>query len=138
MKRYAPIGNFERQTTWCPLYIAWQVLDEARDYFRTEFSERYAEQLAARAERVFAVNLFWQRRYKRTNGREELLASMRHWLTGVLAREKPALFSALPESYKLGQPLPEYPPRTSVKRARPPTSASLPQFFVHGWELLLA
>lgn len=133
MKRYAPIGNFERQTTWCPLYIAWQVLDEARDYFRTEFSERYAEQLAQRAERVFAVNPFWQRRYRRAKGREELLASMRHWLAGVLAREKPALFRALPESYKLGEPLPDHPPVPS----RPSTAVARPSCFVHGWELLV-
>lgn len=136
MKRYAPIGNFERHTTWCPLYLAWQVLDEARDYFRTEFSERYAEQLAGRAERVFAVNPFWQRRYRRANGREELLASMRHWLAGVLAREKPALFRALPESYKPGKPLPVHPPGGLVEVAVPPAPLSLPRFFVHGWELL--
>lgn len=137
MKRYAPIGNFERQTTWCPLYIAWQVLDEARDYFRTEFSERYAEQLAARAERVFALNPFWQRRYRRANGREELLASMRHWLAGVLAREKPTLFRALPEGYKLGQPLPLQ-PLDSHKRNLSKNSSVLPRFFVHGWDLLSA
>ena len=136
MKRYAPIGNCERHTTWCPLYIAWQVLDEARDYFRTEFSERYAEQLAARAERVFAVNPFWQRRYRRATGREELLASMRHWLTGVLAREKPALFRALPESYKMGQPLPFLPPVSLAKKTPRPAPMSLPRFFVHGWELI--
>ena len=136
MKRYAPIGNFERHTTWCPLYIAWQVLDEARDYFRTEFSERYAEQLAARAERVFAVNAFWQRRYRRANGREELLASMRHWLAGVLAQEKPALFRALPDTYKLGQPLPDQ-PLTRRKQASPRIIAAYPaKHFVHGWELL--
>lgn len=137
MKRYAPIGNFERHTTWCPLYIAWQVLDEARDYFRTEFSERYSEQLAERAERVFAANPFWQRRYRRANGREELLASMRHWLAGVLAREKPALFRALPESYKLGQALPlqpAEPPKPNQRKA----DLGLPTYFVHGWELLIA
>jgi hypothetical protein len=136
MKRYAPIGNFERHTTWCPLYIAWQVLDEARDYFRTDFSERYAEQLAQRAERVFTVNPFWQRRYKRANGREELLASMRHWLAGVLAREKPVLFRALPESYKLGQPLPDYLPAVAVIKPSKPVRSCLPRSFVHGWKLL--
>jgi hypothetical protein len=33
--------------------------------------------------------------------------SMRHWLAGVLARERPALFRALPESFKVGHPLPQ-------------------------------
>jgi hypothetical protein len=31
----------------------------------------------------------------------------RHWLAGVLARERPALFRDLPESFKVGQPLPQ-------------------------------
>jgi hypothetical protein len=46
MKRkiYAPVAEFERQTSYCPrkaaprggpLYLAWRILDEARDYFRT-------------------------------------------------------------------------------------------------------
>jgi len=32
---------------------------------------------------------------------------MRHWLAGVLAKERPALFRDLPESFKIGQPLPQ-------------------------------
>jgi len=32
---------------------------------------------------------------------------MRHWLTGVLAKECPALFRDLPESFKIGLELPE-------------------------------
>jgi hypothetical protein len=34
---------------------------------------------------------------------------MRHWLAGVLAGENPALFRELPESFKVGHPLPEKP-----------------------------
>jgi hypothetical protein len=34
---------------------------------------------------------------------------MRHWLAGVLARERPVLFHDLPESFKVGHPLPETP-----------------------------
>ena len=34
-KIYAPVTEFERQTSYCPLYLAWRILDEARDYFRT-------------------------------------------------------------------------------------------------------
>jgi hypothetical protein len=34
---------------------------------------------------------------------------MRHWLAGVLAKEQPALFRALPDSYKVGAPLPPQP-----------------------------
>jgi hypothetical protein len=34
---------------------------------------------------------------------------MRHWLASVLARERPALFRDLPESFKVGHPLPMKP-----------------------------
>jgi len=34
---------------------------------------------------------------------------MRHWLASVLARERPALFRDLPESFKVGHPLPAHP-----------------------------
>jgi hypothetical protein len=44
---------------------------------------------------------------------------MRHWLAGVLAREQPALFRDLPESFRVGMPLPLQPlsrPRRIRKR----------------------
>jgi hypothetical protein len=144
MKRkiYEPVREFERATSYCPLYLAWRIVDEARDYFRTPIPEAFADQLARRAEAVFAKSAlssakwrrgngrggasskplspalspfggarvkrtFWQRKYQSARGREYILSSMRHWLAGVLARERPALFRALPESFKVGHPLPE-------------------------------
>jgi hypothetical protein len=53
-KIYAPVTEFERQTSYCPLYLAWRILDEARDYFRTPIPEAFADKLAHRAEAVFA------------------------------------------------------------------------------------
>jgi hypothetical protein len=134
-KRYESVREFERQTSYCPLYLAWRIVDEARDYFRTSWvpspgtrqghlirpldtfspsdaekaclmSEELADKLARRAEAVFAHQPFWQRKYQSARGREYILMSMRHWLAGVLARERPALFRALPESFKIGHPLP--------------------------------
>jgi hypothetical protein len=46
---------------------------------------------------------------------------MRHWLAGVLAKERPALFRELPESFKVGQPLPAH--STLQKRAPLPGPA---------------
>jgi hypothetical protein len=43
---------------------------------------------------------------------------MRHWLAGVLARERPAMFRALPESFKIGLELPEK-PRISGRASAP-------------------
>ena len=73
------------------------------------FSETYADKLAQRAERVFANHPFWQRKFQSAAGREHMLSGMRHWLAGVLAKEQPALFRDLPDSYKVGAPLPPQP-----------------------------
>src|ERR1039457_3386469 len=64
MKRkiYEPVREFERQTSYCPLYLAWRILDEARDYFRTPIPEAFADKLAHRAEAVFAHHPFWARK----------------------------------------------------------------------------
>jgi hypothetical protein len=41
MKRkiYAPATEFERQTSYCPLYLAWRIVDEVRDHFQTPIPE---------------------------------------------------------------------------------------------------
>jgi hypothetical protein len=112
-KNYAPVTPFERQTSHCPLYVAWLVLDEARDYFRTNWvpspgsrkghlirpadtfspsdaekadlmGEGLADKLAQRAEMVFANHPFWQRKFQSAAGREHLLSGMRHKRDGRL------------------------------------------------------
>src|ERR1035438_8429285 len=164
-KNYAPVTRFERQTSHCPLYVAWVVLDEARDYFRTNLvpspgsrkghlirpldtcspsdaekadlmGEGLADKLAQRAEMVFANQPFWQRKFQSAAGREHLLSGMRHWLAGVLAKEQPALFRDLPDSYKVGAPLPPQPlSRPKKIRKRNPPARPF-KHFVHGCELL--
>jgi hypothetical protein len=132
-KIYAPVTEFERQTSYCPLYLAWRILDEARDYFRTswvpspgsatlshQMGEGLADKLAHRAEAVFAHHPFMQRQFKSASGRAAILMFMRHWLAGVLAKERPALFHGLPESFKVGEPLPPSDSGT-LTRSRPLT-----------------
>jgi hypothetical protein len=122
MKRkiYEPVTDFERATSYCPLYLAWRILDEARDYFRTPIPEAFADKLAHRAEAVFAHHPFMQRQFKSASGQAAILMFMRHWLAGslssvaahcegrMLARERPTLFRDLPESFKVGHPLPAH------------------------------
>jgi hypothetical protein len=87
---------------------------------------------------------FWWRKFQ---NREFILMSMRHWLAGVLARERPALFRDLPESFKVGHPLPQKqggaaaPPYLKTVgltcRSAPKSGRSRPAIrFVHGCELL--
>jgi hypothetical protein len=70
---------------------------------------------------------------------------MRHWLAGVLAKEQPALFRDLPDSYKVGHPLPCRPvaavcdrrSRSNFKARRSQSAATTAKLhFVHGCELL--
>jgi len=50
-----PVREFEQATSYCPLYLAWRIVDEARDYFRdANPGRRFADKLARRAEAVFA------------------------------------------------------------------------------------
>jgi hypothetical protein len=176
-KIYAPVTEFERQTSYCPLYLAWRILDEARNYFQTPIPEAFADKIAHRAEAVFARHPFWarkatprarsckasnfaeasmdrsprdeERQFQSQRQREFILTSMRHWLAGVLAKERPALFRDLPESFKLGQPLPMKPnpwrgsPGVSPHQiqkimGRKPGLSRPVSRFVHGCELLPA
>ena len=143
-KVFAPVTEFERATSYCPLYLAWRILDEARDYFRTPIPEAFADKLAHRAEAVFAHHPSWQRWFKSRHGRDAILISMRHWLAGVLAKENPALFRDLPESFKVGYPLPAHALTRPALRGHPlpsdgrgiTESENHRPRFVHGCELL--
>jgi hypothetical protein len=154
MKRkiYEPVREFERATSYCPLYLAWRIVDEARDYFRTEIPESYARKLARRAEAVFAHHPSWAReatprgpagarqQFQCQRQREFILKFMRHWLAGVLARENPVLHRQLPESFKIGLELP--PGAHGVTRPTIGSQGRSPhqpiRRFVHGCELLMA
>jgi hypothetical protein len=64
---------------------------------------------------------------------------MRHWLAGVLAKEQPALFRDLPDSYKVGAPLPQKKvgtPRCGVRTSQRDVPTKQKLHFVHGCELL--
>ena len=145
-KIYASVTEFERQTSYCPLYLAWRIVDEARDYFRTPIPEAFADKLAHRAEAVFAHHPFMQRQFKSASGRAAILMFMRHWLAGVLAKERPALFRDLPESFKVGHPLPDHSLTRPALRGHPLLSdgrgvterGNHRQRFVHDCELLPA
>ena len=138
---HAGVTDFERKTSYCPLYVAVMVLDEASLYFRVRLPDSLADTLAERVARVFAHQPLWRKRIQGRNGHGWLKCFMRHWLASALAAERPAVFRALPDSFKIGQPL----PARSLTRLRHPLSSDgrgatkrgnqRPRF-VHGCELL--
>jgi hypothetical protein len=141
---------------------------EACDYFCTPIPEAFADQLAHRAEAVFARHPFWARKaapragsfkatprdgsrqFQSQRQREFILMFMRHWLAGVLAKERLVLFRDLPESFKVGHPLPQkhiggavappyHKPKTVGQTCRSASKSGLSRpvsRFVHGCELL--
>jgi hypothetical protein len=88
------------------LYIAILVTDEVQHHFRVSLPDSFSDQLAERAERVFAHNPLWRRRIKRKHGLDWLQAFMRHWLASMLLKRRRDLFDQLPNSFKVGHPLP--------------------------------
>ncbi len=105
-KQYTPVGPVERVTGLCPLYLAFIVTDEVRHYCQADLPDSFSDQLAERAEKVFAHNDDWRRKIKGRHGRDWLLAFMRHWLAAMLWKQRSELFVQLPNSFKIGHPLP--------------------------------
>ena len=128
-KQYAPVSPLQKATGIVPLYIAWYITDELEHYFWVTLPEDVCYRLADRAERAWAHNANWRRKLKGPYGREWLRLFMRHWLSGLLYKEWPGLFRQLPDSYKIGHPLPlrDTPRRQSEPaRTRPTTKTSVP------------
>ncbi|MCU0785389.1 MAG: hypothetical protein MUF81_15315 [Verrucomicrobia bacterium] len=111
--KYSPVGPFEIATSFCPLNVADVIVHEVSCSFRVRLPDRLADELAGRAERVFAHQPLWRRRIQGRNGYGWLKCFMRHWLASALAAERPSLFRELPDSFKIGHPLPPHSPPTN-------------------------
>lgn len=138
MKTYVPVGNFERQTTFCALLVAELVVRELEVYLQESLPPAFAEQIAARAEKIAVARPKEVR--ERFRNWHCLKAFMRHWLAAALVVEKPAVFRRLPEGFCIGHPAPIASAAPVIKRSkqvrrsrRCPTRSNV---FVHGIELL--
>lgn len=119
-RRALPPG-LERDTILLPFVIADSVVIEAGRFLGVDLPADYADRLAAKADRIYLArpgSRFWRQMRARSNaGRDALYMFMRHWLSGLLLRERPALFRRLPVSFHLGRPLvgpARYEPGTSI------------------------
>jgi hypothetical protein len=103
---YPPVTEFERRTGECPLFVALFILDEVRNYFWTDLPEDLADEVAQKAEIVFAGNTRWREKFQGRRGRAYLEMFMRHWLAAALFKRRSPLFRELPDSFKNGKQLP--------------------------------
>jgi len=141
---HPPVTEFERKTGSCPLILATLMLDQLKNYFWAELAEDLADELAQKAEIVFAGNPRWRKKFQGRRGHDWLEMFMRHWLAAELFKRKSPLFRELPDDFKIGKPLPDISlPRqlekSSSKKNRKKSVKSLPlKHYVHGYELLAA
>lgn len=142
---HPPVTRFERQTGNCPLLMATAMLDQLKNYFWTELPDDLADEVAAKAEIVFAGNERWRKKFQGRRGREYLEMFMRHWFSSALFKRKSPLFRQLPPDFKVGMPLPKIslprqlgkvPPKEQVRQKA--NDSFLPRHYVHGFELLTA
>jgi hypothetical protein len=61
---HPPVTPVERATGCCPLIQATLMLDQLKNYFWTELPDEVADEVAAKAEIVFARNEAMRRRFK--------------------------------------------------------------------------
>jgi len=118
--QYPPVGPFEKATGYCPLYIAINVTDEVENYFHVRLPDSFSDQLAEKAEKVFAHSEEARRRFKGRRGLDWLYAFMRHWLAALFWKQRRDLFNQLPESFKIGHPLPAENPAFAERLTRRP------------------
>jgi hypothetical protein len=141
---HPPVTRFEQQTGNCPLLMATVMLDQLKNYFWTDLPDDLADEVAAKAETVFAGNERWRKKFQGARGLEYLEMFMRHWFSSALFRRKSPLFRQLPPDFKVGRPLPKVSlPRqlgksSPRKTRRKPVKAHPAGRYIHGCELLAA
>ena len=103
--------GIERETQLMPWLIADSLLHEAGCWLNTDLPAEWSDWLDARAERCFAGHRQFRRLISSCAnggyaGCDYLYKYMRNWLSGRLARERPALYRLLPQPFTMGVPLP--------------------------------
>ncbi len=101
--------QLERDTLLTPEWIAESVVQEVERFLNADLPENLAARLAAKAHHLYPRHQHFHKMLNRpgNRGRDNLYMYMRHWTTGWLKRERPALYKQLPWSFGQGRPLPE-------------------------------
>jgi hypothetical protein len=125
MKR-AP--RIELETPIIPRAVVEAVLEEASVWLDEPLPRRWARELIARANAVYAHNPRFRRKLRgnANNGRDHLWMFVRHWLAALIRERRARLHARLPASYHTGHPLPSRPMRR-IRRERANIRRSIPQ-----------
>jgi hypothetical protein len=100
--------------------VADSVVWEVSQFLRVKLPrERYVSWLTIRAVRCFQHDPAFRRKIRGAVCREWLYAFCRHWLSGLLRRERPDLWHCLPAGFSVGYPLPDGRYPRALRRAGP-------------------
>ena len=104
-RRHPPARRIEDDTILVPQWVAESVINEASAFVGQAFPEHFAGWLAQKAAVCYAGNARFHRllQGRGNGGREWLRVFMRHWLAGLLRRERPDLFVLFPQEWTLGR-----------------------------------
>jgi hypothetical protein len=101
------VTHLQGDSPLVPQGVAGSVLEEASTWLGADLPKEWAVVLAERAVVLYARHRRFRGRVSQSGdrGRDWLWAFMRHWLSALVYRHNPALYSRLPISYSAGGPL---------------------------------
>ena len=119
--RWPGPARIVHDTPLVPGAVACGVWEEATAWLGEELPREWLSRLTERAEAVYTSNARIRRRLRGpgNGGRDWLWAFTRHWLAALIWKHRRPLYSRLPASYSVGQPLPQE--QAAVTRLEPKT-----------------
>ena len=100
--------RIEADTPIVPRAVAASVWVEACAWLKVELPRAWVNQLATRANAIYARNPRFRQTIRRHGdaGRDWLWAFTRHWLAAMIRKHRRELHARLPDSYNVGGDLP--------------------------------
>ena len=112
-------AQLHRDFPLVPQAVAGSVLEEASTWLGADLPKEWAAVLAERAVVLYARHRRFRCLVNQSGdrGRDWLWAFMRHWLSALVYRHNPVLYSRLPVSCSAGGPLGPFDPACSIQHS---------------------
>jgi hypothetical protein len=116
--------RIELNTPIVPRAIMEAVCEEAGQWLGHPLPRRWIRELTCRANTIYANNPRFRRKIhaRDEQGRDYLWSFARHWLAGLILKQRPHDYTRLPASFSIGQPLPV---RAAIPSERPKAPARI-------------